>query len=395
MAYILNKTNGVIVATVQDAALDNSTSLTFIGRNYAGYGEIQNENFVKLLENFANTTAPSKPLEGQLWFDTLNHNVNIYDGTTWKPLAVSNVTTDSSQPSNPKLGDLWYNAASQQLYAYNGSSFAVIGPSSGADLLASWKGSYEYSLEAADNAPVYNIKAVIGADETVVAVASDQTYTIQTSPGSESYPMAGQTQKIYKGITLAGADPITGSSSAAGVYFWGTAAEALNSQTTSGLAVTSTTTNQNFNVAFLNTQSGIAYVNTGLQFNPGNQTLYVPNLTVTGTLTSGGGGGGSGLGVGQTWQLYTPNTQRAIDTFYTNSTGKPIVVSVDVYRYNDTTVLYVGTTTSTTVVVAGFSGIDGGTGQLTAIVPDGACYKLGGVVSKTGGDTIQHWAELR
>jgi len=291
MAYIVNKTNGVIVATVQDAALDNSTSLTFIGRNYAGYGEIQNENFVKLLENFANTTAPANPLEGQLWFDTLNRNVNIYDGIVWKPLAVNSVTQDSSQPNNPKLGDLWYDVVGQQLYAYNGTSFSLIGPASGADLLASWKGSYEYSLEAADNVPVYNTKAVIGEGEEVIAVVSDRTYTIQTSPGSESYPMAGPTQKIYKGITLAGADPITGSSVSAGNYFWGTAAEALSAQSAGGFTFSSTTTNQRFNVLFANTDtSGLCYVNTGLQFNPGNQTLYTPNLIINGqsSLTTNG-----------------------------------------------------------------------------------------------------------
>ncbi len=387
MAYILNKTNGVIVATVQDAALDNSTSLTFIGRNYAGYGEVQNENFVKLLENFANTAAPSKPLEGQLWFDTLNHNVNIYDGTIWKPLAVANVTQDSSRPNNPKLGDLWYDAAAQQLYAYNGSSFALIGPASGADLLASWKGSYEYSLEAADNVPIYNAKAVIGTGEAVIAVVSDQTYTIQTSPGSESYPMGGQTQKIYKGITLAGADPITGSSSAAGVYFWGTAAEALNSQTTSGLAVSSTTTNEKFNVAFLNTQSGIAYVNTGLQFNPNNQTLYVQNLILSGTSQSG-----SSIGVGQTWQTMT--SSRTSGASYTNDTGKPIMVSV----YNSG----VDNGVSLTAVVGGVtvSRSVGGAGgdarwlvNASFIVPNGATYS---VTFGTGAlSTTLVWNELR
>ena len=292
MAYILNKTNGVIVATVQDAVLDsNSTSLTFIGRNYAGYGEIQNENFIKLLENFANIIAPPSPIEGQLWFDTSNQNLNIYDGDSWKSLAISSVTIDSSQPSNPKLGDLWYNALSQQLYVFNGSIFSLIGPPSSADLLANWKGSYEYSLEAADNVPLYNAKAVIGPGDEVIAVVSNQSYTIQTSPGSESYPMAGQTQKIYKGITLAGADPITGSSISAGNYFWGTAAEALSAQTADGFTFSSTTTNQRFNVLFANTDtSGLCYVNTGLQFNPGNQTLYTPNLIINGqsSLTTNG-----------------------------------------------------------------------------------------------------------
>ena len=64
MPYILNKTNGERVATVQDASLDLSTDLIFVGRNYAGYGEWQNENFLKLLENFANTINPPNKITG-------------------------------------------------------------------------------------------------------------------------------------------------------------------------------------------------------------------------------------------------------------------------------------------------------------------------------------------
>ncbi len=70
MPYILKKTNGTTLTTVQDASVDNSTSLTFVGRNYSGYGQPIEENFVKLLENFANTTAPAKPIQGQLWFNS-------------------------------------------------------------------------------------------------------------------------------------------------------------------------------------------------------------------------------------------------------------------------------------------------------------------------------------
>ena len=384
MAYIVNKTNGVIVATVQDAALDNSTSLTFIGRNYAGYGEIQNENFVKLLENFANTAAPSNPLEGQLWFDTLNHNVNIYNGTEWKPLAVSSVTQDSSRPTNPKLGDLWYDAASRQLYAYNGSFFGLIGPASGADLLAGWRGSYEYSLEAADNVPVYNAKAVVGTDDIVIAVVSDRTYTIQTSPGSESYPMAGQTQKIYKGITLAGADPITGSSISAGNYFWGTAAEALSAQTAGGFTFSTTTSSQKFNVLFANTNtSGLCYVNTGLQYNPGNQTLYVPNLVVGGG--GGGGGGGAGILGAGTWTSYTPGVDRINRTTYTNSTGNPIMVTISGQCIQNST--YVGAVR----IAYASNPPDYFPYCVSFIVPAGATYRTDWYIDWH----IQSWSELR
>ena len=58
MSYVINRTNGDILINLPDGALDNSTGLSLVGRNYIGYGEIQQENFIKLLENFANSTRP-------------------------------------------------------------------------------------------------------------------------------------------------------------------------------------------------------------------------------------------------------------------------------------------------------------------------------------------------
>ena len=70
MAYVINKTDGTQLVVLQDAAVDSTTSLSFVGRNYVGYGEIQNENFLFLFENFANISAPTTPIKGQVWFDT-------------------------------------------------------------------------------------------------------------------------------------------------------------------------------------------------------------------------------------------------------------------------------------------------------------------------------------
>ena len=86
MPYILNKTNGTIVATVQDASIDRTTDLQFLGRNYAGYGEIQNENFLKLLENFSNYTPPANPIDGQVWYNPSYKNLNVYDAMNWRSL---------------------------------------------------------------------------------------------------------------------------------------------------------------------------------------------------------------------------------------------------------------------------------------------------------------------
>ena len=126
MAYTINKTNGSVLSTISDGTVDTTSDLTLIGKNYAGYGEFHNENFIKLLENFANTSAPSTPLAGQMWWDTTNSLLKVYNGTAFK--TVSSSTASASTPSNSVTGDLWWDTTNGQLKVYNGSSFTTIGP---------------------------------------------------------------------------------------------------------------------------------------------------------------------------------------------------------------------------------------------------------------------------
>jgi len=82
MPYNINKSNGDLLVTVEDGTADlNTTTLALVGRNYPGYGEFLNENFVKLLENSARSTQPNSPLIGQLWYDTTNQLLKVYNGT--------------------------------------------------------------------------------------------------------------------------------------------------------------------------------------------------------------------------------------------------------------------------------------------------------------------------
>ncbi len=127
MAYQINKTDGTIVATVADGQIDDlSTDLTFIGKNYSGFGEALNENFVKLLENFANTTQPTHPIRGQVWFDTSESKLKVYTGSQFLP--VSSATISSTQPSSLAIGDLWFNDASGQLYFFDGTNPLLLAP---------------------------------------------------------------------------------------------------------------------------------------------------------------------------------------------------------------------------------------------------------------------------
>jgi len=85
MSYKLNKTDGTLLVDLVDGSLDTTTtSIGLIGKNYSGFGETLNENQIKMLENFANTSAPSVPLIGQLWYDKSQGRIKVYDGTTFR-----------------------------------------------------------------------------------------------------------------------------------------------------------------------------------------------------------------------------------------------------------------------------------------------------------------------
>lgn len=126
MGYVINKTNGSILVEVPDGTVDQtSTSLTLVGRNYNRYGEFINENYVKLLENFSNSTAPDYPLIGQLWFDTTTSTLKVYDGSSFK--SPNNATVASSAPQM-SAGEFWIDTLYKRLYFNDGATNILAGP---------------------------------------------------------------------------------------------------------------------------------------------------------------------------------------------------------------------------------------------------------------------------
>jgi hypothetical protein len=124
MAYIINRFSGQQLVALQDGTLDTTTSIGLVGRNYTGYGEIQNENFLFLLENFANENPPARPLNGQTWFDTTTNTLNIYNGQDWN--AVGSAVVSAVSPAEA-IGALWLNPDTNQLYVFN-DGWRLIGP---------------------------------------------------------------------------------------------------------------------------------------------------------------------------------------------------------------------------------------------------------------------------
>ena len=130
MAYLITKSDGTTLTTVSDGQLDDlSTDLTLIGKNYSGFGEAFNENLIKLLENFASTARPTRPIRGQIWFDVTELKLKVYNGTAFQP--VSSATISATQPTSLTPGDLWFDDTNKQLYFYDGINTLLLGPSYG------------------------------------------------------------------------------------------------------------------------------------------------------------------------------------------------------------------------------------------------------------------------
>ena len=191
MAYTVNKTDGSIFAVVADGTLNTDSNVTLVGKNFAGYGEFLNENFVQLLENAANNAAPSSPLTGQLWYDTSAGLLKVFNGSDFK--TISAATASNNEPTNNVVGDIWFDTVNNQLNVYNGSDFTLVGPL-GAGPGAGETGAIPTTI--VDNLSVEHFVVRIVVDDATVAIVSkDAAFT----PASA---ITGFTTTIKPGINL-------------------------------------------------------------------------------------------------------------------------------------------------------------------------------------------------
>lgn len=233
MTYILRKSNNQQIVVLNDGLVDQSlTSLTLIGKNVSNFGAEQNENFIYLLENFANSSAtgsaPRAPLTGQIWFDTNSQVCRplAYDGTSWRPLAVSmyglsptnSLINATSTPAIPfaasQPGDFWVDSSSNQLYVITStaSDVSLIGP----EVVPGYSTTKMSSAKMNDNIGGSHPVILTYLNGEVISVFSNVTFTQTTTNPISGFPI------VYRGITFKNYDPnILSSSTSSDVVLYG------------------------------------------------------------------------------------------------------------------------------------------------------------------------------
>ena len=224
MSYRINRTDGELLIDLTDGIIDNTTTdITLIGKNYKGFGEYFNENFVKLLENFASTSQPANPMVGQIWFDKQDTRLKVYDGVNFR--AASGSIVSSTQPSNLTTGDIWIDNLNNKLYLFDGTDLVLVGPTYDA---GQGKTGFETASQL-DTTDVQRTILKLFLGGTLVGIYSPETFIIPTDysiPGLSEDPddtFTPKRQKLYKGFNIADSSQETATT---GFWWRGTATKA-------------------------------------------------------------------------------------------------------------------------------------------------------------------------
>ena len=267
MSYTITLTDGAVFATIADGTINTSSSMTLVGKNYAGYGQFINDDIIRLLESGSNTTPPGAPLTGQLWWDKTDNVLKIYNGTVFK--TISAATASSSAPTSNSTGDLWFDTVNQQLNVWTGAAWLLVGPQFTAG--QGITGAIPATIVDNGSQSHYCIELYCGND-IVGIVSQDATFTPQNA-------ISGFTT-IRPGITLA---TIVGANVP---LFQGTA---TNSQALSGLASTQFMRNDanattSGTVGILNNAGLSVGVNSDFRVSVAGTAVTVANQTSNGNI---------------------------------------------------------------------------------------------------------------
>ena len=273
MSYTITLTNGSTFATIPDGTINTSSSMTLVGKNYAGYGQFINDDIIRLLQNGANTTAPGAPLQGQLWYDQTTGTMKVYTGSTFK--VISGATASSTAPSVSNVaGDLWYDSVNAQLNVYSGAAWILVGPAYTGNTGVS--GAIVTTIT--DTNAVSHVAVEMYVADAVVGIFSkDASYTPATPPAGGGWTGS---KTVQPGLTMSG--PISGVTP----LFQGTA---NNANYLGGIAATgflATTTNQTMTgtLGILNNSGLSVGLNSDFKASVTGSDVFLRNQTTDGNL---------------------------------------------------------------------------------------------------------------
>lgn len=319
--YTINKTdNTILISDLAENTVDTVAGITLVGRSKANYGETLNENFVRIVENFANSSAPAESLVGQIWWDSSNELLKVkfqdsgVDASDWKP--IGNPISSSSQPANPSVGDLWFdtNLGVNQLKLYNGTAWVTIGPQNTGG--GGTTGLFADTIEG-------NIILKLSIASTDIAIFSNTEFTPTTPipnfpttivPGVNFRRNSAIGEILTKSVSIedAGILPNTDNVTALGasnkrwsaVYgttFFGNGSGLTNVAASSATSATDATNAAKIAIAtdaddkeryitFVESTTGNndLLVDTDITYNPDTNTLTVANISSSGDITAAG-----------------------------------------------------------------------------------------------------------
>lgn len=243
MAYTINKSDRTELVVLDDGTLDTTTSLGLVGRNYVGYGETQNENFVFLLENFANANPPARPLKGQIWYNSTDSLAYVYNGTTWD--VIGSAVLSDTPPQSPPIGGLWFKTPINTLHVFNGTDWTFIGPES-AEGFGTTRARTTTLLDSDGNTRPVILLTVNG---TVIGICSSIAFTINPTNGISGF------NQVSAGITLSSLTVLqgnlTGNAQSADKFLVSRLINDVSFDGTSDITIKASTTNKLVNGDYL------------------------------------------------------------------------------------------------------------------------------------------------
>lgn len=252
MSYIINRFDRSILTTVIDGTIDRTTDLKLVGKNYINYGEVQNENFLFLLENFAGSNPPPRAISGQVWFDNSVRKLKFYDGSNWR--TTGGAETTGSEPVGLTEGDFWWDTDNEQLFAYNGTNFILVGPQDAGENITQMQSRTVRDVEGNTHSIIVSL-----IDGEEVYLVSNEEFTLSVNDSISGFDV------VKPGLTLVNTKASTTgqtlrTNQGTNFVYWGTAS---NSEKLGGIEASNyiQTGNANFDQLVTFDDPGIAIGN--------------------------------------------------------------------------------------------------------------------------------------